>query len=100
MLRIGADPDPTFFFNADPDLDPALLQSDAILRLLVYRPLSLYAAIVSVYGPPWLHCEPLQLLHIDLDADPPLNLIRILVRRLKVMRILIRNTQTRRFYWP
>jgi hypothetical protein len=35
VLRIDADPDPTFFFNADPDLDPALHQSDAILLPLV-----------------------------------------------------------------
>ena len=51
-------------------MDSALYQSDAILRPLVYRPLSLQAAIVSVHGPPWLHFEPLQLLNFVSDAAP------------------------------
>ncbi len=33
--HVSADPDPTFHFNADPDLAPN--QSDANLRPLVYR---------------------------------------------------------------
>jgi hypothetical protein len=38
VLRIDADPDPNFVCNVDPDLDPALHQSDAIMRPLVQRP--------------------------------------------------------------
>ncbi len=40
-FHFNADPDPTFHFNVDPD--PAPRQSDANLRLLVYRPPRLHA---------------------------------------------------------
>ncbi len=54
------DPDPNHTFHLDADPDPALHQSYANLRPLVYRPwtapfLSLNAFNVSANGPPGLH---------------------------------------------
>jgi hypothetical protein len=72
-----ADLDPVIFrFNADPD--PAPLQSDGNLRLLVYRPCEgsiLFSrpplwASTAFHGPPWLYSEPLKLFNFDFDADP------------------------------
>jgi hypothetical protein len=52
--HLNADLDPSFQFNADPD--PARSSN--------------HASFVSVYGPPWLHLDPLKLLNFDFNADP------------------------------
>ncbi len=57
-----ADPDPTFYFDAYPDLDTALHHNNANLRPLVYRPTapfwaSIHISIVSLQDPPWLYFD-------------------------------------------
>ncbi len=60
---------PNVHFNVDPH--PAHYQSEEHLRPLIYRPSrASFASIVSVFGPPWLHFEPLKLLNVDFNADP------------------------------
>ncbi len=49
-----------------------MLQAPGTIRFRFHAcvPLSL---IVNIYGPPWLHCEPLQLQNFDFVADPDFN---------------------------
>jgi hypothetical protein len=61
-FHFDADPDPTFHCDTDmlPDPDPVPRQSEENLRPLSVQALhgsimSLYASIVSVYGPPLLY---------------------------------------------
>jgi hypothetical protein len=43
--------------------------NDCLQTLLNGSILSLRASIVSVYGPPWLHFEPIKLLHFYFNAE-------------------------------
>ncbi len=63
---------PIIHFDSDPDRNPDPHQSDANLWPQVYGPfiLSLFASIVSVYGPLWLHFGPSKTLNSVLDVDP------------------------------
>jgi hypothetical protein len=62
QFLLDADPDPTF--HCDADLYPEKMH----LQPSVYRPSS--PPFVRVYGSPWLHFEPTQLLNFDFDAGP------------------------------
>ncbi len=71
-FHFDVDLDQTYYFDADPDLDPVLHQSDAKLRPTDPPRgsiLRLYASIESVYGPLWLHFEPPQLTNFDFDSE-------------------------------
>jgi hypothetical protein len=86
------DPDPSVHFNLNPDPDPdpdlTLMwiriwsgfgsfssskwreSATTGLKTLHGSILSLYASVVSVHGPLWLHFEPLKLQNFDFSADP------------------------------
>ncbi len=68
---VGLNPDPNFYFDADPDLDPH--QRDANLQ-----PSGLKTILGSTRlqeEPPWLHCEPppgsRKSLHSSIVVLPP-----------------------------
>jgi hypothetical protein len=84
LFFLNATPDPTPYFNADPESDPAPHKSDKHLRLLIYRPsMTSFLAYsppvcASFHGPPWLHFEPSKPLNyvrydFNADSDPDTN---------------------------
>jgi hypothetical protein len=65
--HLTADPDPAFYFYADPDP----YQSYANLQQPVYRPFRApFEPPLCVHGSPRLHFEPLKLRNFDFNADP------------------------------
>jgi hypothetical protein len=65
------------------DVDLTGSGSKALLQTLLGFILSLYASIVSVHGPPWLHCGPLQAL------DSYFMRVRTQIQLFIIMRIRI-----------
>jgi hypothetical protein len=64
FFLFNVDPDLTFHFDADSELDPDpdFAPRDANLRPLAYIPstpyLDLHGSTVSIHGTPWLYFEP------------------------------------------
>ncbi len=101
-FQFDSDSDPTYNFDADLNRAPyQSVHATIDLQTVHGSILSLNASIVSFHGPPWLHCEPSQLLNFNLDADPDpafdfdadlaFTLMRILLPKV----IRIRNTGCR-----
>ncbi len=103
-MDLVPDPDPTFHFDTDLDpiltvmrIDPAPYQSDANMRLLVYKP-SPAPCVARVRASPWLRFEPPQLLNFDFDEDPhpafDFDAVPILIITLIRIRISMRIRNT------